>query len=168
MSMRRLLAIIVLFAALAVGCEREPSRVEPGNGKDFVLNDLDGNPVRLSDFGGKVVMLEFWATWCPPCRLAMPDIIALYEEYHDRGFEIIAISLDESPAAVRKFADEFGMKFPVVMDQSDVNAAFKVYNIPTAVILDRQGKEVARHLGYPRDFRKMLGEEIETLLGKNP
>lgn len=169
--MRRLPSIVIvlaIFAALAAGCEKGPSGETPGNGKDFVLKDLDGRPVSLSDFRGKVVMLEFWATWCPPCRLAMPDLVGLYEDYHGRGFEIIAISLDENPSAVRKFVEEFGMKFPVVMDNHDVNSGYKVYNIPTAVILDREGREVSRHLGYPRDFRKNLAEEIEALLKKNP
>lgn len=169
--MRRLTSIVIIlaaFAVLAVGCEKGPSGAKPGDERDFVLNDLDGKPVRLSDFRGKVVMLEFWATWCPPCRQAMPDITALYEEYRDREFEIIAISLDESPAAVRKFIVEFDMKFPVVMDDHDINAAYKVYNIPTTVILDQGGNEVSRHLGYPRGFRMTLAEEIEALLKKKP
>jgi peroxiredoxin len=156
--------IIILLVAFVHGCDLGPAGKIDKNNADFVLNDLDGNPMRLSDHRGKVVMLEFFASWCPPCRQAVPELSELYEKYRERGFELIAVSIDESVSDARDFVEEYGIKFTVVFDDRDVNAAFGVYNIPTTFILDRNGKVVNKHLGFAPGMGETFAGDIEALL----
>jgi peroxiredoxin len=151
-----------MFFALALGCTKKAD-VERG-GKDFTLKDLDGKTVRLADYQGKVVLLEFWATWCGPCKESMPELERLYATYRDRGFEIIAISLDESESAVREFVEEYRLSFTVVIDDVDVNSAYGVFSIPTTFILDKSGQIVKKHLGFAPGLFDSFSEEIEALL----
>jgi peroxiredoxin len=155
-------ALFILFLALALGCTKKGD-VERG-GKDFALKDLDGNTVRLADYQGKVVLLEFWATWCGPCKQSMPELERLHQAYNDRGFEIIAVSLDESEPAVREFVEEYDLSFTVVMDDADVNSAYGVFSIPTTFILDKSGQVVKKHLGFAPGLFDSFSEEIEALL----
>jgi peroxiredoxin len=155
-------ALLILFFALALGCTKKGD-VERGR-KDFALKDLNGKTVRLTDYQGKVVLLEFWATWCGPCKQSMPELGRLYEKYKDRGFEIIAISMDESESAVRQFVEEYRLSFTVVIDDADVNSAYGVFSIPTTFILDKSGQIVKKHLGFAPGLFDGFSEEIEALL----
>ena len=124
---------------------------------DFVLNDLDGRPVRLSDLRGKVVLIEFWATWCPPCTMAIPELNALQRKYMDRDFLILSISTDEDISTVRSYVEENEVLFPVLFDDKNVNSSYGVYNIPTVVIIDENGIVLKNHMGFaPGIFEELL------------
>jgi cytochrome c biogenesis protein CcmG/thiol:disulfide interchange protein DsbE len=114
------------------------------------LTDLAGKNVKSSDFAGKVVILDFWATWCPPCRAEIPGFIELQEKYGKKGLQIVGVSLDEGgPQAVAAFVRKTGMNYPVVMgDESVVNAFGGVRALPTTFVIDRAGKIAVRHEGY--------------------
>jgi peroxiredoxin len=116
---------------------------------DFALPDLEGNVRRLSDFQGKVVLLNFWATWCPPCRAEMPSMETLYQAYKDQGFEILAVSSDVQGAAiVQPFMQEYRLSFPALLDRTGrVNGMYGVRSIPTSYLVDRQGQVVSREIG---------------------
>lgn len=116
---------------------------------DFALPDLQGNIRRLSDFQGRVVLLNFWATWCPPCRAEMPSMETLYQTYHDQGFEILAVSSDVQGAAiVQPFMQGYALSFPALLDTTGrVNSRYGVRSIPTSYVLDRRGRVVSRELG---------------------
>jgi len=116
---------------------------------DFALPDLEGNARRPSDFRGKVVLLNFWATWCPPCRAEMPSMETLYQAYKDQGFEILAVSSDVQGAAiVQPFMEKYRLSFPALLDTTGrVNGMYGVRSIPTSYLLDRQGQVVSRELG---------------------
>ncbi len=114
----------------------------------FSLADLSGKPVSLADFKGKVVVLDFWATWCPPCRREIPDFITLQGEYGPRGVQIVGIALDE-PEKVHAFARENGMNYPVLLGSDDVSMRYGgIEGIPTTFIIDRSGKIVNRFEGF--------------------
>jgi len=108
---------------------------------DFTLEDLDGNKVSLKDFKGeKIVYLNFWATWCPPCRMEMPDLNRLYEEYKDEDVIVLAVNLGESEKIVREFIEENQYTFPVLLDKSQkVGINYNTFAIPTSVIIDKEG-----------------------------
>jgi peroxiredoxin len=129
--------------------EEEPDEGRPFGGKkpkkgepaiDFTLEDLDGNEVTLSDYEGRPIVLNFWATWCPPCVAEMPTLDAAYNggEYDD--LVILAVSVEESPATVERFMDREGLSLPVLLDsKGKVSGAYRVRGIPTTFFIDRDG-----------------------------
>jgi peroxiredoxin len=148
---RLLLRTVILFLLLgAVGYTiysnffTEKTKVKVGSeAPDFVLTDLNGNKHRLSDYRGKGVFLNFWGTWCKPCEKEMPYINKQYEVYKDQGVEVIAVNVGEPELSVRKFAERFGLKFPIVIDQQDqVMNAYDIDPLPTTFLIDKDGKIV--------------------------
>lgn len=107
----------------------------------FELKDLEGQSVSLDDFSGKPILLNFWATWCPPCRLEMPYLEQVYEEWSDQGLVVLAINEGESSAQVREFVQSYGLTFPVLLDTR--GAVAQAYNpqefLPTSFFIDRDG-----------------------------
>jgi len=125
---------------------------------DFTLRDLQGKSWHLRDFKGKVVLVNFWATWCPPCRKEMPDLQALYDKYKDQGFLILSIS-DEEVAKVSPFIAERKITYPVLLDPGrKVNDAFVIEGIPKSFAYDREGKMVAQSIDMRTrsQFQQML------------
>lgn len=122
-----------LTAGEAVG------RVAP----DFVLSDLQGKKVKLSDFRGKAVLLNFWATWCGPCKVEMPWFVELQKQYGPQGLEIVGVALDDSPREViSKFAKEMGVNYVILQGQDSVGDAYGAMGLPTSFFIDRSGKIV--------------------------
>jgi peroxiredoxin len=123
---------------------------------DFTLDDLQGKAWHLHDLQGKVVLVNFWATWCPPCRKEMPDLDALYSKFKDQGFIVLAIS-DEETAKVSPFISEHKISYPVLLDPGrKVNDAFIVEGIPKSFVYDRSGKMVAQSIDM-RTRNQFLG-----------
>ena len=127
---------------------------------DFTLTDLQGKTWTLKDLKGKVVLVNFWATWCPPCRKEMPDLNALYQRFKDQGFVILAIS-DEEVDKVKPFIAERSITYPVMLDPGrKVNELFQVEGIPKSFVYDREGKLVAQSIDMrtQKQFLEMLGQ----------
>lgn len=127
---------------------------------DFTLRDLDGKSWTLREVRGKVVLVNFWATWCPPCRSEMPDLNALYQEFKDRGFLVLAIS-DEDVDKVRPYIAEYRYTYPILLDPGrKVNEAFNIEGIPKSFVFDREGKLVAQAIDMRtrRQFLQMLSQ----------
>ena len=127
---------------------------------DFTLTDLQGKTWNLKDLRGKVVLVNFWATWCPPCRKEMPDLEALHERFESKGFVILAIS-DEEQDKVKPFIADYKITYPVLLDPGrKVNDLFQVDGIPKSFVYDRNGKLVAQSIDMRtrNQFLQMLGE----------
>jgi peroxiredoxin len=125
---------------------------------DFTLADLQGKPWHLQELRGKVVLVNFWATWCPPCRKEMPDLQALYDKYKDQGFVVLSIS-DEDAAKVTPFIEERKISYPVLLDAGrKVAAIYEVEGIPKSFVYDREGKLVAQSIDMRtrNQFQAML------------
>ncbi len=134
---------------------------------DFLLQTPDGGELRLSDLRGKPVLVNFWASWCAPCREEMPEIVAAYNDRRDDGLVVVAIDLQENDAQVREFVREFGMEFPVVIDRSgQVGDSWRiggpVEGIPATYFLDESGIVRERALGPLT--RETLRDKLETIL----
>jgi thiol-disulfide isomerase/thioredoxin len=132
---------------------------------DFTVKDLAGKDVRLSRYQGKVVLLNFWATWCGPCRREIPALIALYRDYQDRGFVVLGVSVDKEVQLVKPFARAMKMNYPVLIGagHEEFGDEFGPFmGFPTSVMVTREGKLCVRHLGIPG--RSQLEREIEALL----
>jgi peroxiredoxin len=127
---------------------------------DFTLTDLQGKDWHLKDLRGKVVLLNFWATWCPPCRKEMPDLEALYHRFESRGFVVLAVS-DEDAAKVSPFVAERNITYPVLLDPGrKVNEQLQIEGIPKSFVYDRNGKLVAQSIDMrtQRQFLEMLAQ----------
>jgi len=126
---------------------------------DFTLPRLDGGQLCLSSYRGKVVLLDFWATWCVPCREETPHFVELQQKYGDKGLQIIGVSMDDSPDPVRAFYQQFRMNYPVVMGTAEVGSAYGgVLGLPIAFLIDRDGRICVKHLGAtdPSLFEKEI------------
>lgn len=169
-----LLAAIAIIATNFIAKENESteSKVEsnqsattgltPGaEAPDFTLTDQNGETVRLSDYRGKKVILNFWATWCPPCRAEMPHMQQFHENNPDGDVEILAVNLtsqDKGDEAIRSFIDEFGLTFQIPMDESgEVAQTYQVRTVPTTYILNTKG-EIAQKIVGPMDEQIMIDQ----------
>ncbi|MFP3042777.1 TlpA family protein disulfide reductase [Treponema primitia] len=133
---------------------------------DFSAELLDGSFIKLSDFKGKVVFLNFWATWCGPCRMEMPSMEALYGHFKDQGLEILAVDVLESQKDVAAFMDELGLSFPAALDpRGDVAAIYGIEAFPTTYIISREGRILTRLVGAINWDIPELVELFEILLG---
>ena len=125
-----------------------PPSTEVRHAPEFTLTDMNGRQVSLADFRGKVVVLDFWATWCPPCKREIPDFIELQSQYGSKGVQIIGIGLDE-PEKLKAFAISHGMNYSVLMGTEDIAIKYGgISGIPTTFIIDRSGKIVNRFEGF--------------------
>ncbi|MDD5240905.1 MAG: TlpA disulfide reductase family protein [Sulfuricella sp.] len=134
---------LVLLGLIAYVWLRPPAWVSNENraAPDIQVVLLDGRQVRLEDLRGKVVLVNFWATWCPYCRHEMPDMARFYRDYHAQGFEILALSQDDTAEPVRRFLASEDYRFPVAMAETGHAAAFDgVSRLPTSFLIDRQGR----------------------------
>ena len=133
---------------------------------DFSLPDLDGKTVRLSDFNGQVRIVDFWATWCPPCRKEIPHFQALHEKYGTGGLTVIGVALDETGAeVVRPFVEEQRMTYTSVIGNQDVARQYGgIEAIPTTFVIDKQGKVFRKYVGY-RDY-ETFEADVKTLLAQ--
>jgi len=130
----------------------------------FILPDLDGKMVSLKDFKGKVLILDFWATWCPPCREEIPHFQELYAKYRGKGFEVIGIALDQGGAKVVKpFAEKFNIGYTILLGGAEISDAYGgIIGIPTTFVIDRKGQIIKKYVGY-RD-KEVFEEDIKGLL----
>ncbi len=173
MKTRKLFCLILVLTFIAAGCKKKESepqqqdqakveaeekptgdKAPPGpsakSAPSFTLQDLKGNQISLSDFKGKVVVLDFWATWCPPCVKEIPHFIELYEQYKDRGFAMVGISVDlEGISVVKLFARKYRVNYPILMADGQVQKAYGgIPNIPTTFVIDSAGNIRHKYVGY--------------------
>jgi peroxiredoxin len=134
---------------------------------DFTVPGLRGSPIRLGDFKGQVILLNFWATWCPPCREEMPSMERLYRRFKSRGFTILALSIDSrGEEVVAPFVKSFGLTFPIGLDpRMTVAGEYRMAGLPTSILIDRGGAIAAVAAGA-RDWDSAAADQvIERLLG---
>ncbi len=133
---------------------------------DFNIMDIDGVKINSTDLKGKVFILEFWATWCEPCRVAIPFLSSIHMKYKDKGVEIIAISLDEdmNDERMKDFVREYSIPYRVVIADNNIRKKFNIYMVPTIFLVDRNGILVNIYRGYLPNMEEVLVKEIEGVL----
>jgi len=170
------IATALLLGCFLEGCASGPSTVKAASVKsdkdrhaapDFALKDADGKTVHLADYKGKVVLLDFWATWCGPCRVEIPWFLAMERRWKDKGLEVLGVSMDENGwEDVKPFLAEMKVNYRVVIgDDANSQAYGGVESLPTTFFIDRQGKIAAIHIGLDAG-RKEFEDGIDELLGE--
>lgn len=175
--------ILLPIVAFAIGCGIAGSGVAPANpattrsdgvtlgapATDFTLRDIEGRTVRLSDYNGKVVLIDFWATWCTPCEAELPHLERLYAESKDRGFVLLGIAMDgpETVANVTPVARRYNLSFPVLLDEE--TKVVSLYNpkrtAPLSVLIDQKGQIFRVRQGYNAGDEKLVEADVKSLLG---
>jgi peroxiredoxin len=164
---RALLALTALLA-LAPGTHAADQVCNVARRKanlDFTVRDIAGKDLRLSRYKGQVVLLNFWATWCVPCKREIPELNALHLEYQERGFVVLGVSVDSEVRAIKPFAREMKMSYPVLIGagREDLSQAFGPFiGFPTSVLIARDGKVCVRHVGAVT--KAQLERQIAALL----
>ena len=174
--MKRYLIAVILFALCpAVLGAAEDDRlkklgflVQEGlvESPAFSTEDAAGNPVNSTSFRGKLVVLNFWATWCPPCRLEMPAMERLYQEFRGKGLEIVAVNFMESREQVQAFAEEQKLTYPMLLDgKAEIAEQYGVMRLPETVLIGRKGEVLAKSIGYKDWYKDNVRELVAALLG---
>ncbi|WP_163101043.1 thiol-disulfide oxidoreductase ResA [Peribacillus alkalitolerans] len=161
----RTIILILLGAALAYTLyanftkEKDEAVKLNSPAPDFVLNDMEGNKHKLSDYKGQGVFLNFWGTWCKPCEKEMPFMNNQYQKYKDQGVQILAVNVGESEFAVKSFVNDFDLTFPVLIDKkSQVQNAYGVNPLPVTFLIDKDGKVIDSITGTltEKDIRDLM------------
>ncbi len=140
--------------------EEKPSSLAP----DFTLETLDGEEITLSKLKGKAILLDFWATWCGPCREAVPHLVELYRSYQNQGLEIVGMNLDKSnPEAVRTYVKAFNIPYPIVIAPDEVVRNYGVTGLPTTILIDKEGKIREKIMGFNSTISKQMGTKVAEL-----
>jgi len=163
---------LVVPAPVRAGALFPPApAVQPGSSDelapDFGLPDLEGNSMTLSDQRGKVVLLTFWASWCPPCRQEMPSLNRLFLTLGGPDFTVLGVNIETRSAGARSFAESFELAFPILLDtENRVSELYGVFNIPQSYLIDKEGRILQRFLGYHDWMAEGSLERLRSLLRK--
>ena len=157
---------LVAFAAFAILAGTASSAIAPATtAPDFTLHAMGGPNLRLKEQRGRVVMVNFWATWCGPCRQEMPHLNRLYEKYRGAGFVLLGVNVDEDVAKAADVAAKLGVTFPVLLDtEKAVSKLYDVSTMPSTMIIDRDGKVRYVHRGYLAGYEDNYEKQIRELL----
>ncbi len=150
-------------------CSKEKTQPSPVSAPDFTLQTLDGRELTLSRLKGKVVLLDFWATWCGPCRESIPHLIQLYKSYRHSGFEVVGMNVDRGDIeAVRRFIKAMDIPYPVVAAPEDVARNYRVTGIPVTFLIDKEGRIRERIAGFNSTIARQLTTEVASLTSEKP
>lgn len=134
---------------------------------DFSLTDINGARLALSDYKGKVVLLDFWASWCGPCRVEIPWFVEMQEKYREQGFAVLGVAMQDTPESVTKFYQAFHLNYPVAMGNSNLAAQYGgIFGLPTSFVIGRDGRIYSEHSGTTG--ANVFQSEIEQLLAEKP
>jgi peroxiredoxin len=146
-------AVLLILAVMMAACSGPGSAASQGisvgnRARDFTLESLDGGKVSLSDYRDQVVLVNLWATWCPPCRAEIPDLEAAYRAHRDEGFVVLGVNVEESVQAIEPFVTNLDMTYPVLLDErGQVMNDYRALGLPMSLLVDREGVIQERHVG---------------------
>ena len=153
--------LVTVFAATSLAS----SGLEGQTAPDFALKSSTGENLRLSEYRGDVVMINFWATWCGPCRQEMPLLDELYSRYERVGFNLLGVNIDDDSRRAMQMIEELGVSFPVLFDaRKEVSKLYEVEAMPVTVLVDREGNVRYVHHGYKPGYEEKYLDQVRSLL----
>lgn len=159
---------LVLGLAGTAGLAASQANANPAPGQpapDFALRALDGPTLRLRELRGQVVLLNFWATWCAPCREEMPQLTRLHTKYRAAGLTVVGVNVDDDSRNTADVARKLGVNFPVLLDsEKQVSKLYALASMPSTVLIDRDGQVRHVHKGYREGFAELYEQQIRSLL----
>lgn len=159
-----ILCLCIGCVFLLTHCSKEGKAPSLALAPDFTLKTLDGQEMTLSKLKGKVVLLDFWATWCAPCREAIPHLINLQKTYHEKGFEVIGMNLDRGNVeTVRRFVNSMDIPYPITLTPEEVSRNYGVTGLPTTIIIDKEGKIRQKLMGFTSEISKQITATVVEL-----
>jgi len=162
-----ILSLCLVWLSLHSHCAKKEN--EAGLAPDFTLKTLDGKEITLSQLKGKVVLLDFWATWCGPCKESVPHLIQLYKDYRESGFELVGMNVDKGDGeVVRRFITSMDIPYPVVTAPEDVVRSYRVTGIPATFLIDKEGKIRERMAGFNSTMARHLATQVANLTSEKP
>jgi peroxiredoxin len=154
-----------LAAAVVMAVSTSSAGLEQSAAPDFTLKSVDGENLRLSEFRGEVVLINFWASWCGPCRQEMPVLSDLHDKYRALGFTVLGVNVEEDSAKARKLLQKMPVSFPVLFDnESVVSKQYDVVAMPSTVLVDRNGNMRYLHKGYKPGLENVYLQQIRDLV----
>jgi len=162
---RRSAVFALALALAAFAADATGAALTSGNAPDFTLRSAAGGNLRLAEQRGQVVMINFWATWCGPCKQELPHLARLYDKYRSAGFVLLGVSVDDDPKAAQALAERMGLKFPVLFDtDKSVSRLYALDSMPSSVLIDRDGKLRHLHRGYRDGVEQLYERQVRDLV----
>ena len=161
-------AFMICLAGLGIISGLKPVFGDLKPAPDLKLQDLEGNKFKLSDHKGKVVLVNFWAVWCPPCKTEIPHLIKLYNRYKDQGLIILGIAIKSKEGTIKKLVKELGINYPIINgDNPHIIRSFPgIRAVPTSFIINREGNFYNNYVGFNQRVAVQVEEDIKTLLNQ--
>ncbi len=167
MRITKFISVLLLTVFIGAGiCQEKEGSTAP----DFEGKTIQGKEIKLSDYQGKVVLLDFWASWCPPCREEMPALIKFYKSHTDPDFQLLAINIDDNKGNMDRFLDKLFPRatFPIISDDSQkIPPLFDIQAMPTTIFIDKKGKIRFWHNGFKESYVTDFNTELNQLLKEN-
>ena len=160
--MKNALKWCLILGTLVLACGSRNQAKQSG-ATDFALFSLDGTEYRLSQLEGQVVIIDFWATWCPPCRNSIPTFVRLYNKYHEQGFTILGIGLDDEQNLI-KFKEQMKIPYPILLGNNEIAKAYDVKGIPKTIFVDKQGRIRKTQTGFAPELEATFDALVDSLL----
>jgi len=163
---KKVLRIMSILVIIAVACgSGNKSKSGQTELTDFTLVSLDGEEYTLSSLKGQVVIIDFWATWCPPCRNSIPTFMKLYEKYNERGFTILGIGLDDEEALIN-FKNQMNIPYPILVGSNELAKAYGVSGIPKTIFIDKKGSIRKTQVGFAPELESQFDALVDSLLNE--
>jgi peroxiredoxin len=158
----RLIAVLIIGACFMPYTLAEEIQ---GKAPDFTLKSQNGDNIKLSELRGKVILINFWASWCGPCRQEMPELDQLYQHYRSLGFTILGVNVEENSDAAKSLLKDVRVTFPILFDNTNkVSDLYKVQGMPSTIIVDRDGNKRYRYIGYQHGYEQEYQKQIRNLI----
>ena len=156
-----------MWAFIFSHCTQKPQESIPA--PDFSLKTLDGQEITLSKLKGKVVFLDFWATWCGPCKESVPHLVQIYKSYQEKGIELIGMNMDKGDTGiVFHFVRSMDIPYPIIITTADVARDYGVSAIPTAILIDKEGRIREKIVGFSSAIAKQMSSKVAELTSEKP